>query len=77
MYMMKLGLTAMTWCFPGVPRLLDLVRVRDNRLKVAFCYAFGNTVVANDLDQASRIAYGADKRWSRVVTIQVRVHAID
>eukprot|EP00884_Botryococcus_braunii_P019465 jgi/Botrbrau1/6201/Bobra.0344s0041.1 len=54
----------------GVPRLLDLVRIRDNRLKVAFCYAFANTVVANDLDQASHIAYGSDKRWSRVVTLQ-------
>jgi len=27
--------------------------------------------VAADLDQASRIAYGGDRRWGRVVTLQV------
>ena len=55
----------------GVPRLFDLVRVRDERLKPAFYFALGNTVVAQDMEQASRIAYGPDKQWSRVVTLQV------
>ena len=54
-----------------MPRLFDLVRVADARLKPAFFYALGNTVVAQNLDQAARIAYGGDKRWSRVVTLQV------
>lgn len=57
--------------FAGVPRLFDLVRVREERLKTAFFYALGNTLVAQNLEQASRIAYGPDKRWSRVVTLQV------
>lgn len=56
----------------GVPRLFDLVRVKDKKLEVAFYYAMRETVVANDLDQASKIAYGADKRWKRVVTLKVR-----
>lgn len=55
----------------GVKRLFDLVKIRDKDLRCAFYYALGNTLVANDLEQASRIAYGGDKRWSRVVTMQV------
>ncbi|KAI9120286.1 hypothetical protein K1719_007319 [Acacia pycnantha] len=35
----------------GVPRLYDLVKVQDERIKLAFFAALGNTVVANDLDQ--------------------------
>lgn len=34
-----------------VPRLFDLVRVKDERMKLAFYAALGNTVVAKDLDQ--------------------------
>lgn len=56
----------------GVKRLYDLVKVRDQGLHTAFFYALGNTLVANDLEQASRIAYGSDKRWARVVTVQVQ-----
>jgi structural maintenance of chromosome 4 len=54
-----------------VPRLFDLVRTRDEKLRPAFFYALGDTVVAENLEQASRIAYGRDKRWSRAVTLQV------
>lgn len=60
----------------GVTRLYDLVRPRDERLRVAFFYAFGDTLVAGDLEQASRIAYGAERRWSRVVTLQARARRI-
>jgi structural maintenance of chromosome 4 len=35
----------------GVPRLFDLVRVQDQRMKLAFFAALKNTVVAEDLDQ--------------------------
>lgn len=35
----------------GVPRLFDLVKVKDEKLKLAFFHVLGNTVVANDLDQ--------------------------
>ena len=61
----------MALCAAGVTRLYDLVRPRDERLRVAFFYAFGDTLVAGDLEQASCIAYGAERRWSRVVTLQV------
>lgn len=41
----------------GVPRLFDLVNADDD-LRTAFYFALRDTVVAKDLDQASRIAYG-------------------
>ncbi|XP_058082082.1 structural maintenance of chromosomes protein 4 isoform X2 [Magnolia sinica] len=53
----------------GVPRLFDLVSVADERMRVAFFAALGNTVVAKDLDQATRIAYGGNKEFRRVVTL--------
>lgn len=51
----------------GVPRLFDLVKPKDPVYAPAFFKAIGNTLVANDLDQANRIAF-AGKRW-RVVTL--------
>uniref|UniRef100_A0A336MBX2 Structural maintenance of chromosomes protein n=1 Tax=Culicoides sonorensis TaxID=179676 RepID=A0A336MBX2_CULSO len=52
----------------NVPRLFDLVRVEDQSLRTVFYFALRDTVVANDLEQGTRIAYGA-RRW-RVVTLQ-------
>ncbi|KAJ8567068.1 hypothetical protein K7X08_019276 [Anisodus acutangulus] len=46
---------------PGVPRLFDLVKVRDERMKLAFFAALGNTVVAEDIDQTE---------FCRVVTLE-------
>ena len=46
--------------------------MREERVKPAFYFALRDTVVADSLDQASRIAYGKDRRWGRVVTIKVR-----
>ena len=57
----------------GVPRLFDLVRVREGKLRPAFYFALRNTLVAKDLDQASRIAYGHGGKWARVVTMQVHI----
>ena len=51
----------------GVPRLFDLVKPRDEVFKPAFFSVLQNTLVADDLEQANRIAYGA-RRW-RVVTL--------
>lgn len=51
----------------GVPRLFDLIKPKDARLATAFFKAVGQTLVAKDLDQANRIAYGK-QRW-RVVTL--------
>ncbi|OAD59356.1 Structural maintenance of chromosomes protein 4 [Eufriesea mexicana] len=52
----------------NVPRLFDLIRVEDERVLPAFYYGLQDTLVANDLDQATRIAYG-NKRF-RVVTLK-------
>lgn len=51
----------------GVPRLFDLVKPNSPTLASAFYKAMGNTLVANDMDQANRIAFSG-KRW-RVVTL--------
>ncbi|XP_022149786.1 structural maintenance of chromosomes protein 4 [Momordica charantia] len=53
----------------GVPRLFDLIKVQDDRMKLAFYAALGNTVVAKDLEQATRIAYGGNREFLRVVTL--------
>ncbi|WFD30481.1 Structural maintenance of chromosomes protein 4 [Malassezia sp. CBS 17886] len=50
----------------NAPRLFDLVTPRECRFAPAFYHQLRDTLVAKDLDQANRIAYGA-KRW-RVVT---------
>ncbi|CAB0036865.1 unnamed protein product [Trichogramma brassicae] len=52
----------------NVPRLFDLIQVEDERLLPAFYYAIQNTLVANDIDQATRIGYGAQR--FRVVTLK-------
>ncbi|KAK9698350.1 hypothetical protein RND81_08G098000 [Saponaria officinalis] len=54
----------------GVPRLFDLIKVKDERFKTGFYELMRNTVVAKDLEQASRIAYGGDKDFRRVVTME-------
>ena len=51
----------------NVPRLFDLVKSKDERFRPAFFSVLQNTLVARDLEQANRIAYGA-RRW-RVVTL--------
>ncbi|GMI99234.1 ARABIDOPSIS THALIANA STRUCTURAL MAINTENANCE OF CHROMOSOME 4 [Hibiscus trionum] len=53
----------------GVPRLYDLIKVQDERMKLAFYASLGNTIVAKDLDQATRIAYSGNKEFRRVVTL--------
>ncbi|KAF2758130.1 chromosomes protein 4 structural maintenance [Pseudovirgaria hyperparasitica] len=50
-----------------VPRLFDLVKSKDAKFSPAFYSVLQNTLVADDLAQANRIAYGA-QRW-RVVTL--------
>lgn len=51
----------------NVPRLFDLVKPKDAKFSPAFFSVLQNTLVAKDLEQANRIAYGA-RRW-RVVTL--------
>lgn len=52
----------------NVPRLVDLIKVNDQKFLTAFYFALRNTLVANDLDQATRIAYGQTR--NRVVTLK-------
>ncbi|KAL1962333.1 hypothetical protein VTN77DRAFT_9824 [Rasamsonia byssochlamydoides] len=51
----------------SVPRLFDLVKPKEPKFAPAFYSVLQNTLVAKDLEQANRIAYGA-RRW-RVVTL--------
>lgn len=51
----------------NVPRLFDLVRPADPKFASAFYSVMHDTLVADDLRQANRIAYGK-QRW-RVVTL--------
>jgi structural maintenance of chromosome 4 len=51
----------------NVPRLFDLIKAKDEKFLPAFYHSLQDTLVAKDLAQANRIAYGA-KRW-RVVTL--------
>jgi structural maintenance of chromosome 4 len=51
----------------NVPRLFDLIKAKDEKFRPAFYHSLQNTLVATDLAQANRIAYGV-KRW-RVVTL--------
>uniref|UniRef100_A0A182QGQ9 Structural maintenance of chromosomes protein n=1 Tax=Anopheles farauti TaxID=69004 RepID=A0A182QGQ9_9DIPT len=51
----------------NVPRLFDLVRVEDERVLPAFYFALRDTLVAENLDQGQRIAYGRQR--FRVVTL--------
>lgn len=51
----------------NVPRLFDLVKPRDSKFAPAFYSVMGNTLVAQDAEQARRIAYG--KKRFRVVTL--------
>jgi structural maintenance of chromosome 4 len=50
-----------------VPRLYDLIKPKDPKFTPAFYKAVGNTLVAENMEQANRIAFGA-RRW-RVVTL--------
>ena len=51
----------------NVPRLFDLVKPKEPRFAHAFYKALRDTLVAQDLAQANRIAFGG-RRW-RVVTL--------
>ncbi|OXV07264.1 hypothetical protein Egran_04973 [Elaphomyces granulatus] len=51
----------------SVPRIFDLIKPKDPKFSPAFYSVLQNTLVATDLQQANRIAYGA-RRW-RVVTL--------
>lgn len=49
-------------------RLYDLIQVEDDRVRTAFYFALRNTLVSDDLEQGTRIAYGRTRY--RVVTLR-------
>nr|CEL74832.1 TPA: chromosome condensation protein, putative [Toxoplasma gondii VEG] len=51
--------------FP-LPRLIDLISFKKERYRVAFYKAVGDTVVAPDMDEASKIAYSQRRRGGLV-----------
>lgn len=56
----------------NTPRLFDLVKVKNKEIRQAFYFALRDTLVADNLDQATRVAYQKDRRW-RVVTLQGQI----
>ncbi|EGD82304.1 Smc4l1 protein [Salpingoeca rosetta] len=52
------------------PRLYDLIRVKDDKFKVAFYHALRDTLVAPSLDDATSIAYQGKRARYRVVTLK-------
>lgn len=52
----------------NAPRLFDLVKPKDLKLAPAFYKAVRDTLVADNLEQANRLAFGSGRRW-RVVTL--------
>ncbi|KFG55420.1 RecF/RecN/SMC N terminal domain-containing protein [Toxoplasma gondii FOU] len=59
--------------FP-LPRLIDLISFKKERYRVAFYKAVGDTVVAPDMDEASKIAYSQRRR---VVTLDGGLIEVD
>ncbi|KAJ2885512.1 Structural maintenance of chromosomes protein 4 [Coemansia asiatica] len=55
----------------GVPRLFDLVKPSDPKFLPAFYHAMGDALVARDMEQARRVAYG--RRRFRVVSLDGNV----
>ncbi|XP_072248446.1 structural maintenance of chromosomes protein 4 isoform X1 [Leuresthes tenuis] len=54
------------------PRLFDMVRVNDESVRPAFYFALRDTLVAKDMEQATRMAFQKEKRW-RVVTLKGQI----
>ncbi|KAM4565851.1 structural maintenance of chromosomes protein 4 isoform 1-T2 [Odontesthes bonariensis] len=54
------------------PRLFDMVRVNDESVRPAFYFALRDTLVAKDMEQATRMAFQREKRW-RVVTLKGQI----
>ena len=53
----------------NVPRLFDLITPKEPRFAPLFFHLLNNTLVANDLDQGNRLAFGSGNRRWRVVTL--------
>ena len=51
----------------GAQRLFDLIEVKNEKILPAFYYALNDTLVARNMEEASKLAYGGHRRF-RVVT---------
>ncbi|KFU88168.1 Structural maintenance of chromosomes protein 4 [Chaetura pelagica] len=56
----------------NTPRLFDLVKVEDEKVRLAFYFALRDTLVASNLEEATRVAFQKEKRW-RVVTLRGQI----
>ncbi|NXS57539.1 SMC4 protein, partial [Brachypteracias leptosomus] len=56
----------------NTPRLFDLVKVEDEKVRLAFYFALRDTLVAKTLEEATQVAFQKDQRW-RVVTLQGQI----
>uniref|UniRef100_A0A8C5WC00 Structural maintenance of chromosomes protein n=1 Tax=Leptobrachium leishanense TaxID=445787 RepID=A0A8C5WC00_9ANUR len=56
----------------NIPRLFDMVKLKNEHIRPAFYFALRDTLVADNLDQATRVAFQKNKRW-RVVTMQGQI----
>jgi len=56
----------------NVPRLFDLIKVEDDRVRPAMYFAVRDCLVANTLEQATRIGLGGRTRY-RVVDLKGNV----
>ena len=54
----------------GTERRYDLVRVKDDIFRTAFYYALRNTLVAPNLDTATKVAYSKQGGGNQVVTVE-------
>ncbi|GMM32504.1 condensin subunit [Martiniozyma asiatica (nom. inval.)] len=52
----------------NIPRLFDLIDPQDSKFAPAFYNSMYDTLVAANIDQATKAAYGTQKRW-RVITL--------
>ena len=52
----------------GAVRLFDLIEVKNEKMLPAFYYALNDTLVAANMEEASKLAYGGPRRF-RVVTL--------
>lgn len=52
----------------GAVRLFDLIEVKNDEMLPAFYYALNDTLVAANMEEASKLAYGGPRRF-RVVTL--------
>ena len=58
------------FCRPeNVPRLFDMIKVQDEKVKTAFYFALKDTLVGKDLEQATRISDKVEKCFFFIILL--------